>query len=213
MGPNAAITGWGWYSPRKVLTNHDLQQLVATSDDWIQTRTGIRERRIAAPGETTATMSVRAAREALTAAQLSPRDLDLVICATTTPDYLLPATACLIQRQLGADRAGAFDLNAACSGFLYGLAAGSQFIRAGTCRRVLVVAGEALSRFVNWQDRGTCVLFGDGAGAVVLEASDRGGPLSFVLHSEGSGAQSLYAPGPCGPPGSAQPGCYYVVMD
>ena len=150
MEQNAAISGWGWYSPAQVVTNRDLQERVGTTDDWVRTRTGIRERRLAGPGETTATMSVRAARQALAAAGLSPRDLDLIVCATTTPDHLLPATACLVQQQLGADRAGAFDLNAACSGFLYGLAAGTQFIRAGTCRRVLVVAGETLSRFVNW---------------------------------------------------------------
>jgi 3-oxoacyl-[acyl-carrier-protein] synthase-3 len=210
MRQNAAITGWGWYSPGKVLTNHDLQRLVGTSDDWIRTRTGIRERHIAGPGETTASMCIRAAREALDGAQLSARDLDLVICATTTPDYLLPATACLIQRQLGADRAGAFDLNAACSGFLYGLTVGSQFIQAGTCRRALVVAGEALSRFVNWQDRGTCVLFGDGAGAVVLEATTQdAGVLSTVLGSRGDveGMLAIEAGG------CASPACAATVSE
>jgi 3-oxoacyl-[acyl-carrier-protein] synthase-3 len=195
MEDNAAITGWGWYSPEKVLTNQDLETLVGTSDEWIRTRTGICERRIAAAGETTATMSVRAARQALDEAQLSPHDLDLIICATTTPDHLLPATACLIQQELGADRAGAFDLNAACSGFLYGLATGSQFIQAGTCRRVLVVAGETLSRFVNWQDRSTCILFGDGAGAVVLEATTQpAGVLSTVLGSRGDVERMLVIP-------------------
>jgi 3-oxoacyl-[acyl-carrier-protein] synthase-3 len=150
-------------------------------------------------------MSVRAARQALDEAGLSPRDLDLVICATTTPDHLLPATACLIQQQLGAGRAGAFDLNAACSGFLYALAAGTQFIRAGTCRRVLVVAGEALSRFVNWQDRGTCVLFGDGAGAVVLEATTQAaGVVSTVLGSQGDVERMLVIEaGGCAVPASA----------
>src|SRR5262249_50657926 len=147
---------------------------------------GIRERHIAAPDETTASMCLRAAHQALDVAGLSPGDLDLVICTTTTPDYLLPATACLIQQQLGADRAGAFDLNAACSGFLDGLAVGSQFIQAGTYRRVLVVAGETLSRFVDWQDRGTCILFGDGGGAIVLEATTQtAGVLSIVLGSRG----------------------------
>src|SRR5262245_28346050 len=141
MDQRAAITGWGRYSPAKVLTNHDLEGMVQTSDTWIRERTGIGVRHIAGPGETTATMSVAAARRALAVAGLAPADLDLVICATTTPDHLLPATACLIGRQLGADRAGAFDLNAACSGFVYGLAVGAQFIQAGTCRRVLVVAG------------------------------------------------------------------------
>jgi 3-oxoacyl-[acyl-carrier-protein] synthase-3 len=205
MDENAAITGWGWYSPEKVLTNQELETLVGTSDEWIRTRTGIRERRIAGAGETTGTMCVRAARQALEEAQLSPHDLDLVICATTTPDHLLPATACLIQQELGADRAGAFDLNAACSGFLYGLATGSQFIQAGTCRRVLVVAGETLSRFVNWQDRSTCILFGDGAAAVVLEATTQSaGVLSTVLGSRGDVERMLVIEaGGCAVPASA----------
>ena len=186
MLPNAAISGWGWYSPEKVLTNRDLEGLVDTSDAWIRSRTGIRTRHVAGPGETTSSMCLRAARRALDAAGLGPTDLDLVICATTTPDHLLPATACLIQQQLGADRAGAFDVNAACSGFVYGLSIGSQFLQAGTCRRVLVVAGETLTRFVDWRDRNTCVLFGDGAGAVVLEATTQtAGVLSTVLGSRG----------------------------
>jgi 3-oxoacyl-[acyl-carrier-protein] synthase-3 len=186
MQSNAAITGWGWYSPERVLTNQDLEKLVKTSDEWIRTRTGIVERRLAGPGETTASMCLLASQQALVQAQLSPRDLDLVICGTTTPDYLLPATACLIQQRLGAERAGAFDLNAACSGFLYALSVGSQFIHAGTCKRVLVTAGEVLSKFTNWEDRGTCVLFGDGAASVVLEATAQpAGVLSTVLGSRG----------------------------
>lgn len=186
MLTKAAITGWGWHCPDRVLTNQDLEELVDTDDAWIRSRTGIVERRLAGPGETTATMGLRAARQALAEARLSPRDLDLVICATTTPDYLLPATACLIQQQLGANRAGAFDVNAACSGFVYGLSVGSQFIQAGTCKRVLVVAGETLSRFTNWRDRSTCILFGDGAAAVVLEATTQSaGVLSTVLGSRG----------------------------
>lgn len=186
MLKKAAITGWGSYSPERVLNNQDLEGLVATSDAWIRSRTGIRERHVVAKNETTASMCLQAAAIALERAELTPLDLDLVICATTTPDYLLPATACLVQQRLGADRAGAFDLNAACSGFLYGLTVGNQFIQAGNCRRVLVVSGEALTRFTNWEDRNTCVLFGDGAAAVVLEATTQNaGVLSTVLGSRG----------------------------
>jgi 3-oxoacyl-[acyl-carrier-protein] synthase-3 len=202
---NAAITGWGWTNPGQVLSNHDLQKRLGTSEDWIRARTGIRERCIAAPGETTATMSIRASREALASAGLEPRDLDLVICTTTTPDYLLPATACLIQQELGADRAGAFDLNAACSGFLYAVTVASQFIQAGTYKRILVVAGETLSRFVDWKDRGSCILFGDGAGAVVLEATTQNaGVLSTVLGSRGDVERILVIEaGGCALPASA----------
>jgi 3-oxoacyl-[acyl-carrier-protein] synthase-3 len=172
-----ALTGWGHYVPDKVVTNKDLESLVKTTAEWIQSRTGIAERRQANIDETTSTMCLTAARRALSRARLPAKDLDLVICATTTPDCLLPATACIIQEQLGAINAGAFDLNTACTSFLYGLIVGGQFIQAGTCRRVLVVAGETLTRFTNWQDRNTCVLFGDGAGAVVLEATDQEGDL------------------------------------
>src|SRR5262249_2729896 len=149
MDFNAAITGWGWYSPSKVLSNQDLEKLVETDDAWIRSRTGIRERRIAGPGETTASMGTIAAKQALRHADLHAPDLDLVICATTTPDHLVPATACMIQHNLGAARAGAFDVNAACTGFLYGLATAAQFIQGGGAKRVLVVAGETLSRFMN----------------------------------------------------------------
>ena len=192
MDYNAAVTGWGWYSPTQVLSNQDLQKLVQTNDDWITSRTGIRERRIAGPGETTSTMATIAARKALEEAELSAGDLDLIICATTTPDHLLPATACLIQHNLGADRAAAFDLNSACSGFLYALAVGTQFIQGGGAKRILIVAGEVLSRFTNWEDRGTCILFGDGAGAVVLEATTQtAGVLSTALGSKGDVEQML----------------------
>jgi 3-oxoacyl-[acyl-carrier-protein] synthase-3 len=182
----SAISGWGSYSPEKILNNRDLETLVATDDAWIRSRTGIRERRVAGPSETTSSMGLAAAREALKRAELNAGDIDLIICATTTPDYLLPCSACLIQAKLGADRAGAFDINAACCGFIYGMTVGSQFIEAGTCRRVLVVGAEALTRFMNWKDRNTCVLFGDGAAAVVLEAtSQNAGVLSTVLGSHG----------------------------
>ncbi|MEJ7654581.1 MAG: beta-ketoacyl-ACP synthase III [Chloroflexia bacterium] len=188
----AAVTGWGHYAPEKVLTNKDLESIVDTNDEWIRTRTGISERRIAAPDESTSSMCSVAARRALDQAQMAAIDLDLVICASTTPDHLLPATACLIQHNLGAANAGAFDLNTACTGFVYALVVGTQFIQSGTYDRVLVVAGETLSRFLNWNDRNTCILFGDGAGAVVLEATDQPcGVLSSVLGSQGDGAHLL----------------------
>ncbi|MFO0964248.1 MAG: beta-ketoacyl-ACP synthase III [Gemmataceae bacterium] len=218
MSKHAAITGWGWHSPERVLTNHELESFVETSDEWILTRTGIRNRHLAATGETTSGMAVQAARHALEKAQLSPHDIDLVICASTTPDYLLPATACLIQQEIGADKAGAFDLNAACSGFIYGLAVGAQFIQAGCYRRILVTAGETLSRFTNWQDRNTCVLFGDGAGAVVLEATDQDvGVISHVLGSRGDLDRSLaIEAGGCARPASHQTvdeGAHFIRME
>ncbi len=213
MNTRARIAGVGKYLPQRILTNGDLERMVDTSDTWIQERTGVRERRLAADHETASTMGLEAARQALAQAEIDPADLDLVIVATTTPDGLFPAVACLLQDGLGAKRAGAFDINAACVGFLSAVATGSQFIASGVHRRVLVVGSDVLSRIIDWEDRSTCVLFGDGAGAVVLEASERGGPLSFVLHSDGGGASTLYAPGPCGPPGSAQPGRYLVEMD
>ncbi|HEX8220063.1 MAG TPA: beta-ketoacyl-ACP synthase 3, partial [Chloroflexia bacterium] len=178
----AAITGWGSAVPERVLTNFDLEKIVETSDEWITSRTGIRQRHVLSEGETTSTLAVAASRQALEKAGVSPWQVDLVICCTATPDFLFPATACLVQHEIGAENAGAFDLEAACSGFVYGLSVGSQFIKAGSYKTVLVVAAEGLSRFLDWQDRTTCVLFGDGAGAVVLEATDRKqGLLSFVL--------------------------------
>jgi 3-oxoacyl-[acyl-carrier-protein] synthase-3 len=213
LNTHARIAGVGKHVPERILTNFDLERMVNTSDTWIQERTGVRERHIAADDETASTMGIQAARQALEQAEIDPDDLDLIIAATTTPDCMLPAVSSLVQKGLGARRAGAFDINAACVGFLTALATASQFIAGGTYRRALVIGSDVLSRIINWEDRGTCVLFGDGAGAVVLEASERGGPLSFVLHSEGSGSQALYAPGPCGPTGSAEPGRYHVVMD
>lgn len=209
----ARISGLGKYLPRRILTNQDLERMVETNDEWIVDRTGIRERRIAADDETASTMGAEAARMALAMAGVQGQDIDLVIAASTTPDGLFPSVASLIQHAVGARNAGAFDINAACVGFISGLATASQFIAAGSCRRVLVVGTDVLSRIVDWSDRGTCVLFGDGAGAVLVEASDRGGPLSFVLRSDGAAHDILYAPGPCGPAGSAPPGRYYVHMD
>jgi len=190
------IGGWGKYLPDRVMPNSELAELVDTSDEWIRARTGIGERRIAAPEETTCTLAVHAARSALQQAGVEPEELDLVIVATCTPDYSnMPATASLVQHALGAPRAGAFDLNAVCSGFLYGLATGSQFILNGAYRSVLVIGAEVFTRILDWQDRSTCVLFGDAAGAVVLQPSEvPGGLVSFVLGSDGAGACSLYVP-------------------
>src|SRR5947209_12828515 len=148
---NAGILGTGHSYPEGVLTNFDLEKIVDTSDEWITTRTGIKERRIVGQEESTATLAIEAARRALERAEIPPWQVDLVICCTATPDYLFPATACLIQHEIGAENAGAFDLQAACSGFIYGLSVGSQFIQAGTYKTVLVVAAEALSRFIDWE--------------------------------------------------------------
>ena len=190
------ITGWGKYLPARVMPNSELAELVDTSDEWIRARTGIRERRIAAAEETTCSLSVNAARVALGRAGARAEDLDLIIVATCTPDYAnMPATASLVQHALGAPRAGAFDLNAVCSGFVYGLATGSQFILSGAHKSVLVIGADVFTRILDWTDRSTCVLFGDGAGAVLLQASDKpGGLLSFVLGSDGAGACSLFVP-------------------
>jgi 3-oxoacyl-[acyl-carrier-protein] synthase-3 len=202
MPYHATITGWGRYLPATVRANRDLEATVATSDAWIRSRTGIRERRVAAASETTSSLAVQAGRQALTTAGVRADSLDLVICATTTPDQLIPATACMVQHELGAVRAGAFDLNTACTGFLYALTTAVQYIEAGMCRRVLVVAGETLSRFLNWQDRTTCVLFGDGAGAVVLEAVEQDAPsLTCLLGCQGDADRLLAIPAG----GSARP--------
>jgi 3-oxoacyl-[acyl-carrier-protein] synthase III len=216
--PYAHITGWGMSVPKKVLTNDDLSKMVDTSDEWIRARTGIRERRIVADGQTTSTLGIEASIQALRIANLAPTELDLVICATSSPDYIFPSTACLIQDKLGASRAGGFDLFAACSGFIYALNMGAQAIRSGSVKNVLVVGAETLSRYLNWKDRSTCILFGDGAGAFVLQASDvPGGVMASVLHSDGSGADSLKIPAG----GSAHPatertlqaGMHFIQMD
>jgi 3-oxoacyl-[acyl-carrier-protein] synthase III len=193
---NALITGWGMYAPSHVMTNADLTKLVDTSDEWIVSRTGIRERRIAADDETTTTLSVNASRDALAVAGLDAADLDLIILGTCSPDYPMPATACLVGRDLGATRAAAFDLQAACSGFVYALATANGFIRSGMYRNVLVIGVEVLSRFLNWSDRNTCVLFGDGAGALVLKAEDsERGILSTRLHADGRHNELLFVDG------------------
>jgi len=192
----AHITGWGMAVPDRVLTNHDLAQMVDTSDEWIRTRTGIRERHVAGPEDTTASLAVRAALQALETAQVRPNEVDLIIVATSSPEYNnFPATASLVQDAIGATRAGAFDLAAACSGFIFAVNMAAQTIRSGALDTVLVIGTETLSRIVDWQDRNTCVLFGDGAGAFVLQASSEpGGVLSGVMRSDGSGAETLYIP-------------------
>jgi 3-oxoacyl-[acyl-carrier-protein] synthase-3 len=213
------ISGWGKYLPERIMPNSELADLVDTSDEWIRARTGISERRIAAPEETTCSLAVHAARQALQRAEVDPLELDLILVATCTPDYSnMPATASLVQHALGAPRAAAVDLNAVCSGFVYALATGSQFIATGAYRNVLVIGAEVFTRILDWQDRATCVLFGDGAGAVVLQPTHApGGLLSFVLGSDGAGACSLYVPsGGSRQPASAETVAqreHYVKMD
>jgi 3-oxoacyl-[acyl-carrier-protein] synthase-3 len=185
------IVGWGKYAPTRILTNDELAKMVDTSDEWIRARTGIRQRHMATEGETTTTMSVAASRAALERAGLTPLDLDLIILATTSPDHLLPAASSMVQDALGA-KCGAFQLQAGCTGFVYGLAAAQAFISTGLHKNILVIGAETISRNVDWQDRETCVLFGDGAGAVIVQACDEPtGVLSFVLGSDGSGAEHL----------------------
>ena len=192
MAKNAVITGWGFYAPSRVVTNFDLAKFVDTNDEWIASRTGIRERRFASEGETTSSLSVRAGRAALERAKLRPQDVQLVIVGTCSPDYLFPATACLVQSELGATRAGAFDVEAACTSFVTALGIARGMIMSGTVQNALVIGAETLSRFLNFKDRTTCVLFGDGAGAVVVEASNASvGIESVVLHSEGAKGELL----------------------
>lgn len=197
MARYAQIIGWGMCVPDRIITNDDLARTVDTSDEWIRTRTGIRERRIVNDAtETTSSLAVKAARAALEVADLSPARLDIIIVATVTPDYPFPATACLVQDALGATRAGAFDLNAGCTGFVYALNVSAGLITGGQADYALVIGAETLSRIVNWNDRNTCVLFGDGAGAVVLAASRApGGVLATLLGSDGSGGDLLIVPG------------------
>jgi 3-oxoacyl-[acyl-carrier-protein] synthase-3 len=193
---NVRISGLGKFLPARIMDNHELERLVETSDEWIRKRTGIVERRIAAPDETSATMGIAAARIALERADIDPAALDLIIVATGTPDHPgFPATGSLVQEALGASRAGAFDVGAGCAAFGYGLVVGSQFIQSGAMKNVLVIGSDVMSRIIDWRDRGTCVLFGDGAGAVVLQATENpGGLRSFVLGSDGCGASQLLVP-------------------
>jgi 3-oxoacyl-[acyl-carrier-protein] synthase-3 len=190
----ARIIGTGGYLPEKVLTNADLEKIVDTSDEWIVTRTGIRERHIAEEGQTTCDLAEQAARQAMQRAGVTKDEIDLIIVATTTPDKVFPSTACLLQQRLDIHGCAAFDVQAVCTGFVYALGVADSFVRAGRATKALVIGAETLSRIVDWTDRTTCVLFGDGAGAVVLEAADEPGILSVHLHADGSYENLLHVP-------------------
>lgn len=193
--PNAGIVGLGLCVPERVLTNTDLSEFVYTNDEWITTRTGIRERRLTDASTTVSDLAVVAAQRALEDAGMDASELDLVLCATTSGDYVWPATACVIQHRIGATHAAAFDLGAACSGFCYGLATAAGFIQSRAMRRILLIGADTLSKQVNWQDRGTCILFGDGAAAVVLSACNSDtGVLTSVLGADGGGLESVWIP-------------------
>jgi 3-oxoacyl-[acyl-carrier-protein] synthase-3 len=203
----ARITGWGKYAPKRVMTNFDLEKMVETSHEWIVERTGIRERRIAGPDEPTSYICVRCAEDAMKVAGVTATDLDLIIVATSTPDYLLPPVSSQVQDILGAN-CGAFQLVAGCTGWVYGLVVAQQFIQTGMCNCILVIGAEEISKAIDWTDRTTCVLFGDGAGAVVVQASDTPtGVLAFELGSDGSGYEHLIVPGL----GAVQPASHEVV--
>lgn len=195
MTAHSRIVGTGSYLPSKVLTNRDLERLVDTSDEWIYTRTGIRQRHIAAEKESASDLALAASRKAIEAAGIQPKDIDLIVVATTTPDMVFPSTACILQAKLGIRNGPAFDMQAVCSGFVYGLAAADQFMRSGQYGHALVVGAEVYSRILDWKDRSTCVLFGDGAGAVVLKRVRTPGILSSHLHADGSHADMLCVPG------------------
>jgi 3-oxoacyl-[acyl-carrier-protein] synthase-3 len=188
------IAGTGSDLPEKVVTNHDLEQMMDTSDEWIQERTGIKRRHLAADGEKTSDLALAAANSALEMAGISADDVGLIIIATTTPDKVFPGTACIVQRRLGIGGCGAFDVQAACSGFVYGLDLGDRYIRTGAAKNVLVIGAETLSRLTNWEDRTTAVLFGDGAGAVVLQECDQPGIISTHIHADGQYEDLLQVP-------------------
>lgn len=188
------IIATGSALPERVLTNADLEKFVDTSDEWIRTRTGIRQRHVVVEGETTGDLSVLAAQRALDAAGVKASELDLIVLGTTTPDLIFPSTACLVQHRIGANGCAAFDVNAACSGFVYALGVADKFIRSGQSKKVLVIGAETLTRMVDWTERETCVLFGDGAGAVVLEASSEPGIYATCLHADGGHKELLYNP-------------------
>lgn len=200
------IAGTGSYLPKKVLTNLDLERSVDTTDEWIFTRTGIRQRHVAADDETTSDLALNASRRAIEAAGITPQDIGLIVVATTTPDMVFPGTACILQSKLGIKGSPAFDVQAVCSGFVYGLSIADQFMKSGQYEYILVVGAEIYSRILDWKDRGTCVLFGDGAGAVVLKKSTAPGILSSHLHADGSYAEILSVPGTvCGGGVSGRP--------
>ncbi len=196
-GMRAVIKGIGSAVPSRIMTNHDFEAILDTSDEWITKRTGVKERHLLGEGETSSTLATTAAKQALENANLKPDDLDLIICATVSPDMPFPAVACLVQDAIGAVGVPAFDLSAACSGFIYALSVGSQFIETGKYKRVMVIGVDALSRFCDYTDRGSCILFGDAAGAVVLEASeDQTKGIEYtVLHTDGSGWDYIHVPG------------------
>jgi 3-oxoacyl-[acyl-carrier-protein] synthase-3 len=194
MAVYSRIAGTGSYLPEKVLTNADLEKMVDTNDEWIVSRSGIRERHVAADGETTGDLAYHAAIRALEAAGVRGDEVELVVLGTTTPDIIFPSTACLLQHRIGANGCPAFDVNAACSGFIYALSVADQFIRSGMVKNALVVGAETLTRMIDWSDRGTCVLFGDGAGAVVLKADAEAGIISTHLHADGGKKELLYNP-------------------
>lgn len=192
--PYARIIGTGSYLPERVLTNEELAKKVDTSDEWIRSRTGIGQRHVAAEGQTTGDLAFEAAKRALAEASVQASEIDLLVVGTTTPDIIFPSTACLLQHQLGANGCAAFDVNAACSGFIYALGTANSFIRSGAAKTALVVGAETLTRMLDWNDRATCVLFGDGAGAVVLRADSEPGILSTHLHADGGHKELLYNP-------------------
>lgn len=208
---HSRIIGTGSYLPERVLSNTDLAAMVDTTDEWIVSRTGIAQRHLAADDQLTSDLAYQAALRALAAAQIDAQSLDLILVATTTPDMIFPSTACILQQKLGAHGFPAFDVQAVCSGFIYALVTADAYIRAGLARRVLVVGAETLSRLVDWQDRGTCVLFGDGAGAVVLEGSDEPGLLAAKLHADGRELPNLQVP--ARPVGGELQGHGTVLMD
>ena len=188
------IAGTGSYLPERVMHNKEFEKLVDTSDEWIRERTGIKRRHIAADDETTSDMGLAAARKAIQAADISVSDIDLIILATTTPDKVFPSTACIVQRRLDLHTIPAFDVHAACSGFIYGLDIANRFIQTGGASNVLVIGSETYSRIIDWTDRGTCVLFGDGAGAIVLSAAEEPGVMSTHIHADGAFEESLHVP-------------------
>ncbi|MCX7883352.1 MAG: ketoacyl-ACP synthase III [Brevinematales bacterium] len=208
----AVISGMGMYVPEKVLTNHDLEKMVETNDEWITTRTGIKERRIASPEQATSDLAANAARQAMAKAGVKPEEIDMVIVATITPDYIFPATAALVQHKLGIPHAGTVDIEAACSGFLYALSMASAYVSSGMYKNVLVIGAETLSRIVDWTDRTTCILFGDGAGAAVVsrtEMTESSGFIGFSLGGDGSYADLLWIPAG----GSKQPASHETISN
>ena len=212
------ISGIGSYVPKRILTNHELEQMVDTSDEWIRTRTGIVERRVTEEGVTTSDLGYEASQRALVDAGITARDIDLIIVATASPDMIFPSTSCILQKKLGVTNIPAFDVSAACAGFIFGLSVAQQYVASGTYNRVLFVGSDALTHFINWEDRNTCVLFGDGAGAVVLEKTEPDyGILSCALAADGSGADLLEIPaGGANIPGSADSvknGLHFIRMN